>query len=131
MKILNKYSAQNMHFKGETFTLPSLTGPDQAMTIKQLIERFQRGIPLGGQREIEYNDGDDILNGVDPRTLDISEKFDMIDRLSSELLDIKDKIKFREKEKNKARQQDEQLVVPPVVVPREAKRNDKQQNEDE
>lgn len=57
--------------KGETSNLPSLTIPDQTMTIRELIERHVRGLPLDEGKIPIYNGEEDDL--PDLRTLDLSE----------------------------------------------------------
>jgi hypothetical protein len=57
----------------EINTLPSMTIPDQTMSINEIMRRFASGLPLGGQRVPEYDGEDDLLEGVNPKTLDLSE----------------------------------------------------------
>lgn len=62
---------------------PSLTIPDQTMTIPEILERYARGLPIGGSNENEYYDEDDTL--PDPRTLDLEERFQLADKIRQEL----------------------------------------------
>ena len=60
----------------------SLTIPDQSMSLKTLLERFTRGLPLpsasGYGPEQYYGDDPDYM--INPAVLDISEKHELIDQ---------------------------------------------------
>lgn len=54
--------------KHKVFTQPSLTQPDQTLSIREILTRFTRGIPMEGKVPVfsdEYT--------VDPRRLDLTE----------------------------------------------------------
>lgn len=55
----------------EKFTEPSQTVPDQAMSVTEILRRFARGLPLGGQRVPIYEGEEDVT--PDLRTLDLAE----------------------------------------------------------
>lgn len=40
---------------GEINDLPSATVPDDALSIKEILDRYARGLPLGGERVPVYN----------------------------------------------------------------------------
>ena len=56
--------------KGQTFTQPSLTVPDQTMSIRTIMERYARGLPIDGQKTPIY-DIENLSTGLDPRKLDL------------------------------------------------------------
>lgn len=85
---------------GETIPGASMTIPDQALSIGEIMRRFASGLPLGGQRVPVYDDGDDMFDGVNPATLDISEKQQIIENYKEELLEIKERVKKRKKEED-------------------------------
>jgi hypothetical protein len=64
----------------EKNTQPSKTIPDQTMSIPELIRRYASGLPLGGARVPMYEDDpeQDILNGRNWSSLDLTEKHDFI-----------------------------------------------------
>ena len=70
----------------EKNSLPSMTIPDQAMSIPELIRRYASGLPLGGSRVPFYDEDpeNDILGGRDFRTFDLSEQNDMIKNYKQE-----------------------------------------------
>lgn len=88
MKIKHSLNAKHFEVKGKVFTQPSMTVPDQSMSIKTILERYARGLPVGGRLD-EYYDEDDIM--PDYRTLDLSE----IQELREEV-----KITFEKHKKN-------------------------------
>jgi hypothetical protein len=71
MKIRNIFNAKDYNDNEKNFG-PSLTIPDQAMSVREILQRFANGLPLGGSNEPiwEGEDGD----GIDPRRLDLAER---------------------------------------------------------
>lgn len=55
---------------GKIFTQPSLTVPDQTMSIRTIMERYARGLPIDGQKTPQY-DVDNLSTGRDPRKMDL------------------------------------------------------------
>lgn len=94
---------------GQINTMPSQTIPDQGMSIEEIIKRSVAGLPLSGQRIPFFSEDpeNDLLQGVNPATLDISElqdlkKFanDRIKLLREEIKDQQQQIEEAEKLKN-------------------------------
>lgn len=52
----------------------SETVPDQSMSIKEILLRYSKGLPLGGGKVPMWDEEDDF---PDPKTLDLSELEDM------------------------------------------------------
>lgn len=63
---------------------PSLTIPDQTLTIPEILRRYARGIPLDSIVKLPIYDGEDIYN-PDMRTLDLTEQAELIEQRSQEL----------------------------------------------
>lgn len=53
--------------------MPSMTVPDQSMTVREIQIRFASGIPLSGEKIPIYTGEEDFWNGIDPKSLDIVE----------------------------------------------------------
>lgn len=70
MKVKNSLNANEFDKNYQTFTQPSMTVPDQTMSIRTILERYSRGLPIGGRTD-EYYDEDDTM--PDYRTLDLTE----------------------------------------------------------
>lgn len=49
----------------------SMTVPDQALSIREILQRYTRGMPLGGGRPPVFDEDEEYL--PDPRTLDLTE----------------------------------------------------------
>lgn len=65
---------------------PSMTIPDQTMSIKDIMARFTRGLPIeGGKTPIYYGEDNDF---PDMSRLDISERQEIIENYQNELKDI-------------------------------------------
>lgn len=65
----------------EKNSLPSMTIPGQAMSIKEIMRRFQSGLPIEGARVPMYyeDDNGNPMDIPDMKKLDLSERFDLID----------------------------------------------------
>lgn len=81
------------------FTMPSETIPDQSLTIRQILDRYARGLPLDAKQPLwDHNaDIDDVL--PDPRTLDLAERQDFVIQAKAELDEVKAKIAEKRKKK--------------------------------
>lgn len=69
---------------GEKSVKPGLTLPNKALTIRQLLERNAKGLPIAGIKVPMYDEDDDFLDGIDPRKLDIAEFRDMMEHYEGE-----------------------------------------------
>lgn len=82
---------------GELNNMPSMTVPDQTMSIKTLLERNARGLPLEGARVPLYDsdsskpDYDDPDHIPDPRYLDLAEREELRERYENEISEIEAK----------------------------------------
>lgn len=86
IKHRNQYNNREFERDNEKFTLPSMTIPDQSMSIKEILERYARGLPMDGKVPIyEGEDGD----GIDPRRLDLAEREHLKKVYTEELEEIK------------------------------------------
>lgn len=74
MKIKNMLNAIDFPYLGEVNNEPSMTIPDQTMSIRTILERHSRGLPVGGSLDVYYDEDDTM---PDYRTLDLSEIADL------------------------------------------------------
>ena len=91
MKIKNLLNANEFPKKYEVNKKPSLTVPDQALTVREILNRFAKGIPMDTKATV-YEDvelEDDFL--PDPRTLDLAERQQYADMVQEELNHIRSK----------------------------------------
>lgn len=85
-KIKTSMNAKKFPLRGETNLKPSITIPDQSMTVKELIDRYTKGLPLGNIQKVPLWMGEeDPFDGLDPRQLDLAERVQML-RDSQELI---------------------------------------------
>lgn len=86
MKIRTAYNHQQIlaEKRYEKNDQPSLTIPDQTLTIPEILRRYARGIPLDSIVKLPIYDGEDIYN-PDMRTLDLTEQAELIEQRSAEL----------------------------------------------
>lgn len=91
--------------KGEVNNTPSLTVPNQAMTVKEIISRTQNGLSASGIRVPSYDGGEDPtgLDGRDFRTLDLSEKHELLRLNTEKIKDLQAKARQNAIEMDEAR----------------------------
>jgi hypothetical protein len=90
MIVKNSINANTFEKKYKIFTQPSKTVPDQSMSIKTILERYSRGLPVGGRLD-EYYDEDDTL--PNPLTLDLAERQELAELYTNEINEIKSRKK--------------------------------------
>lgn len=66
----------------EENTMPSVTLPNQAMSMKEIMERFARGLPISGAKVPLYDEENDL---PDIRTLDLAERQQLSQQYEMEL----------------------------------------------
>jgi len=80
-----QYNAKLFPTVGEINNMTSETIPAQSMSVREIMVRFAKGLPIDGARVVEYDGGEDLLDGVNWNTLDLSEKANFVENLKSEL----------------------------------------------
>ena len=90
MKVKNMLNANTFEKKYKLFTQPSMTVPDQSMSIKTILERYARGLPVGGRLDEYYDEENDL---PDPRTLDLAERQELAEQYKNEINEIKSRKK--------------------------------------
>ena len=108
LQIKNYLNRDSFPKKYKEFTMPSETVPDQSLTMRQILDRYARGLPLDVKTPI-WEEDDELNPLPDVRTLDLTEKQDMLQSAKDELNAIKQKM--AEKRKTKA------IVEPPNSSP--------------
>jgi len=88
MKVKNALNANEFEKNYKIFTQPSQTVPDQSMSIKTILERYARGLPVGGRLDEYYDEEDTLPN---PQTLDLAERQELEELYKFELNEIKNK----------------------------------------
>lgn len=88
MEIKNPYNANKFARTYEINTQPSMTIPDMTMPLKELLDRFARGLPLEGkiQGEAQYH-GDDMP--PDLKRMDLTEIDELKQQVAEQILQQK------------------------------------------
>jgi len=107
-KVKNYLNRDEFPKNYKAFSMPSETVPDQSLTMRQILDRYARGLPLDVKTPI-WEDDDEFNPLPDPRTLDLTEKQELLKSAKAELNEIKNKM--AEKRKNMA------IVEPPILPP--------------
>lgn len=90
MKVKNSLNANDFPKNYRKIEQPSLTIPDQTMSIKTILERYSRGLPIGGRNDMYYDEDDDL---PDPRTLDLAERQELVYQYTQEIENVKSRKK--------------------------------------
>lgn len=59
-------------YEGKIFTQPSMTVPDETMSIRELLSRHVNGLPVENGKVPLY-DEDESSDGINPKTLDLTD----------------------------------------------------------
>jgi hypothetical protein len=77
-------------YKGQVNKQKSLTVPDQAMSIKQIMERFARGLPVEQFKPIYDENIDEESEFLpDPRTMDLADRQEFKEQILHEFETIR------------------------------------------
>lgn len=101
MKVKNVFSSDLFEKQYEQNNEPSLTIPDQTLSIKQILERYASGQSLEGKTPY-YDESDSEEYYPDPRYMDLAEREEISQNFREEIQHIKTKA-----EKRKEKIQDE------------------------
>lgn len=92
-KVQNSLNYDPADWPGEKNNMPSMTIPDQAMSIQEILRRFAQGLPLGGQKVPLY-DEDIPFDAQEFQRMDLADKQEFMEankrrmeQLQSELND--------------------------------------------
>jgi hypothetical protein len=108
MRIKNYLNRDSFPKNYQTFTQPSETIPDQTLSIRQILDRHSRGIPMDVKTPIwdENPDIDDIL--PNPQQMDLSERQEYAIQAKAELEAIKTMINTKKPKKTQNEAKNEQ-----------------------
>jgi len=85
----------------ETFTNPSLTIPNEALSVREILIRYSRGLPIDERVPI-YDEENDLL---DPRKMDLADVQELREQYAAELAEIKQKKKEYDEAQARAEQE--------------------------
>lgn len=100
MKVKNMYSADLFEKNYETNHEPSLTIPDQTLSIKQILTRFASGLPIGGHKNPLYDEFESEEYIPDPRYMDLADRQQYAEIYKNEIQTIKESTKTTQTDVN-------------------------------
>jgi hypothetical protein len=100
--IRSSATAHLLQYAGEVNNKPSMTIPDQTMSIREIMNRYARGLPIAGEKFPLY-EGDDDENLPDLSRMDKIEKIEATRRIQDEVLDIQKKYEDDKKKSDRAK----------------------------
>ena len=86
MRVKNSLNYDYTLEQDEVNTLPSMTIPDQTMSIRTIVDRYTRGLPVTGFTPIY--DGEEYFM-PDPKTLDLVDRQEMAEQIKQEVESLK------------------------------------------
>lgn len=88
-KIMTPYTSRERERKYEVNNQPSLTIPDQTMSIAELVRRYAQGLPIEGQKVPLY-DGENEF--PDLTKMDLADRQTYLESAAQEYQEIQDRI---------------------------------------
>jgi hypothetical protein len=85
-KVKNSLNYEYKDQMGEVNSLPSMTIPDQTMSIRTIVDRYARGLPITAFTPIY--EGEDFYM-PDPKTLDLVDRAELLESAKQEVESIK------------------------------------------
>lgn len=73
MRIVTQQNYVFENYPGREFKMPSKTVPDQSFTVRQVMDRYAKGLPITGVNKEAVYHGDDSMLGIDTSKLDMAE----------------------------------------------------------
>jgi len=89
--IKNSGNATDFPYKGQVNNKPSETVPDQTMTMREILTRYAKGLPIDGEKTPLWEEGEGYAK--DPETLDLAEREELATQAREELQQINERIK--------------------------------------
>lgn len=98
-KVWNSMNARFRRVEGQTFNLPSMTIPDQTMSMRTIVERYAKGMTSDIQKVPIYDD-DGSSSGIDPRRLDLVDQEEMQRKNAQTITDLEKQVKKERKQRD-------------------------------
>lgn len=96
-RVKNSLNAENFEKNYRENIGPSMTVPDQTMSIRTILERHSRGMPIPPGRQ-ELYEGDES-SGLELNTMDLTEKQELYERSQEVIAEAKKRKQDKEVEK--------------------------------
>lgn len=106
MKFKNAYNSQEFPPDHEKNGLPSLTVPNQAMSIQEIMRRFAQGLTVEGERVPVYNGEEEL---PDLKRMDLVDRQEFAEHVKETITESRKKLKELDEEEKK--KQARQLTI--------------------
>lgn len=93
--IRTQYNSRYHPKKQEINDEPSMTVPDMAMSINEIMKRFANGMPIDGGKVPMYEEEGDVMRSDEYKKLDLAEREEYMESVRQELIDIQKRVKER------------------------------------
>lgn len=107
MKFKTPYRTNEFPDNGEVNNEPSLTRPDESMSVQEILNRVQRGLPVTGIRQPEFDDedADDFYAIPNFDKMDLAEKEELLRLTTLRIEELKAEMNKKAAEKREADRQ--------------------------
>lgn len=105
-KIRNPFTYQRQADAYETTDKPSMTIPDQTLSIREILARYSRGLPIDNTKVPIYDGEDEFY--PDPKTLDLADRQAMRESVNQEIYELSKKVKKNATTKPDKKQEQEE-----------------------
>lgn len=78
-------------YEGQKNEQPSMTIPDQTMSLREILTRYAKGLPIDGEK-VPIWEGEEGFD-IDPDKLDLAEREELAEKAREELKAINERIK--------------------------------------
>ncbi|AXH77877.1 MAG: hypothetical protein [Microviridae sp.] len=99
MKFQNHFNRAEFPRRFEKNTQPSMTVPDQAMPMREIMRRYASGLPIAAGKVPIYEDPESDL--PDLTNMDLADRQEYIEKAAQELKEVKQRLDEKEAEKQK------------------------------
>lgn len=96
-KFKTNYNAEKFAPDHEKSTKPSMTVPDQTLSLREVLRRYSQGLPINGVKVPLYDENPEDANLPDISKLDLAEREELALQYAAELAELKEKYKLQNK----------------------------------
>lgn len=105
MKIRTPFNSKEFKKNYEVNDEPSMTIPDQTMSITEILRRYASGLPISGEKVPIYHDEEDLPEW---KTLDLSEKQELKDQIAEDIRQYQ--VALQEQERKRKKEAAEKII---------------------
>ena len=102
-RVQNSLNYDPADWPGEKNTMPSMTIPDQAMSIQEILRRFAQGLPLGGQKVPLY-DEELPFDTQQFQKMDLADKAEIMEANKRRVQDLQSELHDQQKDALRSKQ---------------------------